>query len=95
MEIIMLYQGTLVAVSDMERSKNFYTNVLEQKIMMEDAIKWYVNHQDETKYSFKTIINIALKRVSDFGSEYANKTEMVCSQFVYTILAIADFKHLF
>ena len=64
----------------------------EQKIMMEDAIKWYVIHQNETKYSFKTIINIALKRVSDFGSEYANKTEMVCSQFVYTILAIADFK---
>lgn len=64
----------------------------EQKIMMEDAIKWYVTHQNETKYSFKTIINIALKRVSDFGSEYANKTEMVCSQFVYTILAIADFK---
>ena len=31
----MLYQGTLVAVSDMERSKNFYTNVLEQKIMMD------------------------------------------------------------
>lgn len=64
----------------------------EQKAMMEDAIKWYVIHQNETKYSFKTIINIALKRVSDFGSEYANKTEMVCSQFVYTILAIADFK---
>lgn len=64
----------------------------EQKIMMEDAIKWYVTHQNETKYSFKTIINIALKRVSDFGSEYANKTEMVCSQFVYTILAIANFK---
>ena len=64
----------------------------EQKSMMEDAIKWYVIHQNETKYSFKTIINIALKRVSDFGSEYANKTEMVCSQFVYTILAIADFK---
>lgn len=64
----------------------------EQKIMMEDAIKWYVVHQNETKYSLKTIINIALKRVSDFGSEYANKTEMVCSQFVYTILAIADFK---
>lgn len=64
----------------------------EQKIMMEDAIKWYVTHQNETKYSFKTIINIALKRVSDFDSEYANKTEMVCSQFVYTILAIADFK---
>lgn len=64
----------------------------EQKIMMEDAIKWYVIHQNETKYSLKTIINIALKRVSDFGSEYANKTEMVCSQFVYTILAIADFK---
>lgn len=64
----------------------------EQKAMMEDAIKWYVTHQNETKYSFKTIINIALKRVSDFGSEYANKTEMVCSQFVYTILAIADFK---
>lgn len=64
----------------------------EQKAMMEDAIKWYVIHQNETKYSFKTLINIALKRVSDFGSEYANKTEMVCSQFVYTILAIADFK---
>lgn len=31
----MLYQGTLIAVSDMERSKNFYEKVMEQKIMMD------------------------------------------------------------
>ncbi len=31
----MLYQGTLISVSDMERSKNFYEKVMEQKIMMD------------------------------------------------------------
>ena len=28
----MKYGGSLISVSDMERSKNFYANVMEQKI---------------------------------------------------------------
>lgn len=31
----MLYQGTLLSVSDMERAKHFYETVMEQKIMMD------------------------------------------------------------
>ena len=31
----MLYQGTLIAVSDMERAKYFYETVMEQKILMD------------------------------------------------------------
>ena len=31
----MQYQGTLIAVSDMEKSKHFYETVMEQKIMMD------------------------------------------------------------
>ena len=31
----MLYQGTLLSVSDMERSKSFYQNVMEQKPLMD------------------------------------------------------------
>lgn len=31
----MLYQGTLISVSDMERAKNFYETVMEQKVMMD------------------------------------------------------------
>lgn len=64
----------------------------EQRNMMKDAVDWYIKHQDETKYSMKTIINIFFKKASDFGNEFKNKTEMVCSQFVYTILAIANLK---
>ena len=63
-----------------------------QRDMMKDAVDWYIRHQDETKYSMKTIVNIFFKKASDFGNEFKNKTEMVCSQFVYTILAIANLK---
>lgn len=63
-----------------------------QRDMMRDAVDWYIKHQDDTKYSMKTIINIFFKKASDFGNEFKNKTEMVCSQFVYTILAIANLK---
>ena len=63
-----------------------------QRDMMRDAVDWYIKHQDDTKYSMKTIINIFFKKASDFGNEFRNKTEMVCSQFVYTILAIANLK---
>ena len=31
----MKYQGTLIAVSDMARSKHFYETVMEQKVMMD------------------------------------------------------------
>lgn len=63
-----------------------------QRDMMRDAVDWYIKHQDDTKYSMKTIINIFFKKASDFGNEFKSKTEMVCSQFVYTILAIANLK---
>lgn len=63
-----------------------------QRDMMRDAVDWYIKHQDDTKYSMKTIINIFFKKASDFRNEFKNKTEMVCSQFVYTILAIANLK---
>lgn len=63
-----------------------------QRDMMRDAVDWYIKHQDDTKYSMKTIINIFFKKASYFGNEFKNKTEMVCSQFVYTILAIANLK---
>ncbi len=63
-----------------------------QRDMMRDAVDWYIKHQDDTKYSMKTIINIFFNKASDFGNEFKNKTEMVCSQFVYTILAIANLK---
>ena len=64
----------------------------DQRDMMRDAVDWYIKHQDDTKYSIRTIINIFFKKASDFGNEFKNKTEMVCSQFVYTILAIANLK---
>ncbi len=31
----MQYQGTLIAVSDMEKAKHFYETVMEQKVMMD------------------------------------------------------------
>lgn len=62
----------------------------EQKAMMRDAVQWYIDNQDNTAYGFGTILNIVLRRPTK--PKDGDKCKMVCSQFVYTILKLAEFK---
>lgn len=62
----------------------------EQKAMMQEAVQWYIDNQDNTAYGFGTILNIVLRRPTK--PKDGDKCKMVCSQFVYTILKLAEFK---
>ena len=62
----------------------------EQKKKVADTIKWYLNNRDKTAYSFKAILNIFMRRATKYKDK--DKQRMVCSQFVYTILKLVDFK---
>lgn len=62
----------------------------EQKAMMQDAVQWYIDNQDNTAYGFGTILNIVLRRPTK--PKDGDKCKMVCSQFVYTILKLVEFK---
>lgn len=59
----------------------------EQRSQMMDAVDWYIEHQDETRYNFTNIFNILRRKPSKY-----DKGKMICSQFVYTILKIANLK---
>ena len=56
----------------------------EQRDMMKEAIQWYIDHQDDTRYNFKGLFDILRRK-----PKTPDKGKMVCSQFVYTILQIA------
>ena len=62
----------------------------EQKESMNNAIEWYIKNKNNTKYNFGNILNIALRRIVTKNSE--DKDKMICSQFVYSILKLANFK---
>lgn len=61
----------------------------EQRDKMKEAIQWYIDNKDKTKYNLSNIFAIALRRISKSASD---KDKMICSQFVYSILKLADFK---
>lgn len=64
----------------------------EQKAQIADAIGWYIKHQDETAYSFKSILNIFMRRPTKRRMKSGDKCKMICSQFVYSILSLVNFK---
>lgn len=64
----------------------------EQKATITDAIDWYIKHQDETSYSFKSILNIFMRRPTKRKMKSGDKCKMICSQFVYSILSLVNFK---
>lgn len=51
-------------------------------------LKYYKDHQSETKYSIMGIINLALNRIDEELEN--NNLKLICSQFVYMIMKIAD-----
>lgn len=64
----------------------------EQKDKIASAIKWYIDHQDDTSYGFKNILNIFMRRPTKRKMKSGDKCKMVCSQFVYTMLSLVNFK---
>lgn len=64
----------------------------EQKDKIASAIKWYIDHQDETSYGFKNILNIFMRRPTKRKMKSGDKCKMVCSQFVYIMLSLVNFK---
>ena len=62
----------------------------EQRKNMLDAVTWYIENQDKTRYNFGNIFSIAMRKVMTKHAE--DKDKMICSQFVYSILRLADFK---
>lgn len=62
----------------------------EQRKNMLDAITWYIENQNKTKYNFGNIFNITVRKIVTKHAE--DRDKMICSQFVYSILKLANFK---
>ena len=62
----------------------------KQRKEMLDAITWYIENQNKTKYNFGNIFNIAVRKIVTKHAE--DRDRMICSQFVYSILKLANFK---
>ena len=60
----------------------------EQKESMLEAIDWYIKNKNKTRYDFGNIFKITLRSNKDSN----DKDKMICSQFVYSILKLANFK---
>lgn len=56
------------------------------KTKIEKALQFYINNKEKTKYSFKNIARIILNKTKE--STYS--LQMVCSQFVDSILKLCD-----
>ena len=54
---------------------------------LQDSISYFVSNKKNSKYNFKNLINILMNKVKD-NDPY--NLSMVCSQFVDTILKLAD-----
>ena len=63
----------------------------EQRDAMQKAVDWYIKNQNNTKYNFKVIFNMIFNRPTKVISD-EDKLNMVCSQFVSTILSLVNFK---
>ena len=62
----------------------------EQRKNMLDVITWYIENQNKTKYNFGNIFNITVRKIVTKHAE--DRDKMICSQFVYSILKLANFK---
>ena len=60
----------------------------EQRQLLSETIVWYVENRDKTKYDFTDILRIVLRKTSN----KKDRTRMICSQFVYSILQLVNFK---
>ena len=64
----------------------------EQKDKIATSIKWYIDHQDETSYGFRNILNIFMRKPSKQKMRSGDKCKMICSQFVYSMLTLVNFR---
>lgn len=64
----------------------------EQKDKIATSIKWYIDHQNETSYGFRNILNIFMRKPSKQKMKSGDKCKMICSQFVYSMLTLVNFR---
>jgi len=57
----MNYCGTLISVSDMEKSKNFYEKVMEQKVMMDVGIHVAFESGLSLQFDFEDLVGVKLE----------------------------------
>ena len=57
----MKYCGTLISVSDMERSKNFYEKVMEQKIMMDLGVHVSFENGLSLQSNYEELVGVKLE----------------------------------
>lgn len=57
----MKYCGTLIAVSDMEKSKNFYEKVMEQKIMMDLGVHTAFESGLSLQSNYEELVGVKLE----------------------------------
>jgi len=55
--------------------------------LIHERLNYFVEHQEESKYGFKNLINILLNRAKDNDP---NALSMICTQFVDTVLKAAN-----
>ena len=58
-------------------------------IKLKDTLKFYIEHKDQTKYSIKNIVRIVVNKAIESNS---TSLEMVCSQFVDTVMSLCNIK---
>lgn len=57
----MKYQGTLISVSDMERSRNFYEKVMEQKVEMDLGVHVSLENGLSLQSNYEELVGVKLK----------------------------------
>ena len=60
----------------------------EQRQTISETLAWYFENREATKYDFMDILRIVLRKASN----KPDKTRMICSQFVYSILQLVNFR---
>ena len=63
----------------------------DQKKEIEETIQWYLDNKNTTRYNFMNLVSIALKK-KGVWKHAEDKGKMICSQFVYTLLSLVNFK---
>lgn len=60
----------------------------DQRQLLSETIAWYMENREKTKYDFADILRIVLRKTSN----KKDRTRMICSQFVYSLLQLVNFR---
>lgn len=60
----------------------------DQRQLLSETVAWYMENKEKTKYDFADILRIVLRKTSN----KKDRTRMICSQFVYSLLQLVNFR---